>query len=275
MDDLDHIRQAAAQSRLPQPAGDRDATATGLLVQMESSRTSCWVSVYDSEPVLLPCSPGAWAGITTVAVLTQAGRPVRVLGPAGVPAIDEETKTSKREEVVNPPKRVETIKGKMVRPAWSGTWRQARGAYDRWNVGMHGGRSDLYQGSNGSSGQLIGVAVYGSQILNLAASQITKAVVTLIPNGSIGAGLSIPVVLQAVAGGGTPAGAPALVGPTTTTGGLTAGKTTSFALPEQIRELLRTGQAGGLALVGSQYQAVYGTSKPAGMALTLDYTTEK
>lgn len=275
IDQLQMIRDAAVGTLLPQPAGDSSLVATAMLLQTEASGLSCWISLLDGDPVKLPCQPGSYAGITTVSVLMQGGKPVHVLGPAGVPVVDSDSKDSAKGQIANPTPKLTTVRGKSIRPAWSGTWRASRGAYDRWNTGTHGGRSDLYQGSNGSSGALQGVAVYGNSFVNLKAVEIIKATVTLIPNGSIGAGLSVPVTIQAVKGGGTPSGAPVLTGPTVTSPGLTAGKTSTLQLPVAMCELLRTGAAGGLAVVGGQYQGIRGTSHPAGMAITVDYTKNK
>lgn len=275
MDVLRMIRTASGSKLQPQPAGDDSVIATAVLLQMESSGLACWVSLFDGDPVKLPCQPTSYAGITTVSVLMQGGKPVHVLGPAGVPVVDSDSKDDAKDQIQNPTASLKTVRGKSIRPAWSGTWRAIRGAYDRWNTATHGGRSDLYQGANGSSGALQGVAVYGGGFVNLRAVEILKATVTLIPNGSIGAGLSVPVTIQAVTGGGTPAGAPQLTGPTVTSPGLTAGKTTSLSLPAAICELLRSGAAGGLAIVGAQYQGIRGTSHPAGMAVAVDYTTNK
>ena len=275
IDQLQMIRDAAVGTLLPQPAGDSSLVATAMLLQTETSCLSCWISLLDGDPVKLPCQPGSYDGITTVSVLMQGGKPVHVLGPAGVPVVDSDSKDSAKGQIANPMPKLTMIRGKSIRPAWSGTWRASRGAYDRWNTGTHGGRSDLYQGSNRSSGALQGVAVYGNSFVNLKAVEITRMTVTLVPNGSIGAGLSVPVTLQAVSGGGAPSGAPSLIGSTVQSPSLQAGKATSVALPGSVRELFRTGQAGGLAVVGGQYQGVRGTSHPAGMALALDYTTNR
>ena len=280
LDRLKMIRDASNLTLQPQPAGDRSAAATAVLVQVETSGLSCWVQLFGGDPVKLPCQPTSYAGITTVSVLLQGGKPVHVLGPAGVaplPDTDGEqgAKEDAKDQITNPTPKVETVRGKSIRPSWSGTWRAARSAWDRWNIGSHGGRSDLYQGSNSGSGALTGVALYGNRIANLKALKITRATVTLIPNGSLGKGLSVPVTIRAVKDGSKPSGAPELVGPTASTPGLVAGKTTKFNLPEEIRELLRTGDAHGLAIVGGQYQGVRGTSHSAGMALNLDYSTQK
>ena len=275
MDVLRMIRTASNGKLQSQPAGDDSTIATAVLLQMEPSGLACWIQLYGGDPVKLPCQPTSYTGITTVSVLVRSGRPVHVIGPAGIPAVDSDTKEAAQGQITDPKPKLATVRGKSVRPVWSGTWRAVRAAYDRWNVGSHGGRSDLYQGSNGSSGSLQGVAVYGNRIVNLKAVEITRMAVTLVPNGSIGAGLAVPVTLQAVRGGGVPSGAPSLVGSTVQSSSLQAGKATSVALPASVRELFRTGQAGGLAVVGGQYQGVRGTSHPAGMALALDYTTNR
>ena len=273
MDALGLIRRASAGKRLPQAASDSSTTVTGLLVQMLPSGTSCWVSIFDSVPICLPCPPSSWTGITTVSVLMRGGRPVKVLGPAGAPTIGDEVLAAKVAEITTPPSESRTVVGYSVRPQWSGTFRSTLAGWDQWNVGVFGGRSDLYQGVKGASCELRGAAFYGSQVIDLGADEITRGTVTLIPNGVVTT--FQPVRLQAIVEGERGTSFPALVGESVMSWILTPGQLSEFELPGEVMELLRTGGARGLALVGDQYQGVSGTSHPAGMALTLDYVATR
>lgn len=157
-----------------------------------------------------------------------------------------------------------------IRPAWSGTYRASRSAWDRWNVDRYGGRSTLYQGSGYGSGPLVGMAAYGTQVRDLGAISVDAVTVTL-----RGAGLdSGPTVVSVIgtAENAQPAGGPTGVGSLASAQQPSADGVTSAALPADLRELLRTGAAGGLALVGTEYGAVLGTGSADGMVLTVTYT---
>lgn len=169
-----------------------------------------------------------------------------------------------------PPTETVTV---TIRPTWSGTYRHNRSAWDRWNVDRYGGRSTLYQGSAHGSGSLTGLAVYGTRVRDLGAISITRIEVTL-----RGAGLvegSYPsITVQGSPHGSKPSGAPSSSGDTAS-GSPGKSGTAKVALPSSVREAFRTGDVRGLALVGSGYGAVRGTSAADGMALRITYTRRK
>lgn len=174
-----------------------------------------------------------------------------------------------------PPKPTERTYTAVIRPTWSGTYRVNRAAWDRWNTGTYGGRSDLYQDGSSSSGDLIGLATYGAQIVALGATAITAVTVALVSNGSGLSGSAWTATVQGSASASQPAGAPAFTGATASGsvagyGGV--GKTTSVALGATMRDGLRTGAIRSLGLVGSGYGGVYGTGRADGMALAVTYS---
>ena len=273
MDQLAMIREASTGALLPQPAGDRSATATAVLVRTGPGSLSLWVSLYGGDPVLLPCQPASYVGISTVTVLVQAGRPVHVLGPAGAPKIDDSLLAAKRDAIDKPIEQLRSISGALVRPVWSGTYRSDRRAWDAWDTSFFGGRGDVYQGVQGGV-QLTGCAVYGTGVTSLNAESIQRMTLSITPNGSE-KGASAVLSVQAVRDGDAPSGMPNIYGNAYSTPAVAAGTTTYWELPEALKEDLRTGQARGLAFSGPQRQGVYGTSRPDGLSLTIDYTTKR
>lgn len=167
-----------------------------------------------------------------------------------------------------PPPTTETVKT-TIKPKWSGTWRTDRAAWDRWNTDRYGGRSTMYQGSAYGSGNLEGLAVYGTQLRDLGADSIDAITVSLVSAGLSGTG-GPTVTLQGSPQGSKPGGAPSSSGAT-----VSGTPTEKVSLPSSIREAFRTGDVRGLALVGSNYQAVRGTSAAAGMVLTVTYTRKR
>jgi hypothetical protein len=159
-----------------------------------------------------------------------------------------------------------------IKPKWSGTWRNSRNAWDRWNVDRYGGRSTLYQGDGYGSGPLTGLAVYGTQVRDLGAISIESITVTLIGADLASGGVTITV--QGSSNGTQPSGAPSSSGATASGTPGRAG-TDKVALPSSVREDFRTGAVRGLATVGSAYGAVRGTSAAAGMALAVKYTRKR
>ena len=159
-----------------------------------------------------------------------------------------------------------------ISPQWSGSWTGSR--WDNWNQNRpdYGGRAALYQGQGYGSPNMQGLAVYGDQIVNLAAMAITKMTVTLmrVPSGSGGG--SGPAVLQASPhGGATPGGGAGGSGPTASAG-INRGDTVTLDLPSSMFEGFRTGASKGLALVGSSYLNLFGSDKAGAMALTIQYS---
>lgn len=241
--------------------GDRRLWTTGRLIGIDTTANRARVSVDGSPEVLLPFVPGVYDGITTVFVLRDPdsrGAGQFVLGPCYAEAAPPPPPPPQDDDPAEPVKTVtETA---LIRPTWSGTWRVSRSAWDRWNVDRYGGRSTLYQGSAYGSGTLIGLAVYGDQVASLGALEITRVVVSTPP--ATGSG---DVTLQGAPHGSKPAGAPS-------PSGVTAAGATAVELPSTIREGMRTGSVKSLACVGGNYRGTYGTSRPAGMALSVTYT---
>lgn len=158
-----------------------------------------------------------------------------------------------------------------VGPQWSGSWTGSR--WDNWNtdVAERGGRAALWQGQGYGSPNMQGLAVYGDQIVSLAASAITKMTVTLIRPSTGSGGGSGPAVLQTSPhGGGAPGGGPGGSGATVAVG-ISRGDTVTVDLPSSMFDAFRTGAAKGLALVGGDYLNLFGQDRAGAMALTIQY----
>lgn len=159
-----------------------------------------------------------------------------------------------------------------IGPQWSGSWTGSR--WDNWNVYQtaYGGRAALYQGQGYGSPPMQGLAVYGDQIVNLAAQQITRMQVTLDrPSSGSGSG-SGPAVLQpSPHGGAAPAGGPAPSGASASVA-IGRGTRVTVDLPSSVFEAFRTGTAKGLALVGSSYLNLFGADRAGAMTLTIQYS---
>lgn len=241
-------------------SGDRRMWTVGQLLGVDTAANRLLVSVDGSPSVALPFVPGAYDGITTVFVLRDpdgSGAGQMVLGPCySMP--EPPPPPPPQDDPAQPPALVtQTV---TVRPTWSGTWRVVRSAWDRWNTDRYGGRSTLYQGSAYGSGDLIGLAVYGEQLVSLGATEITRVVVsTPLATGSGDA------TVQGSPHGSKPSGAP-------TVSGATASGASAVELDASVREAMRTGSVKGLATVGASYRGTYGTSKANGMSLAVTYT---
>lgn len=233
---------------------------TAQLLAIDEDTARAQVSIDGGTPVWLPANLDAvYTGITTVFVIFDPVRGQVVLGPCGVqPAI--EVPPTPPDPVETPPPVVTA--SAVIRPTWSGTYRDLRAAWDRWNVDRYGGRSTLYQGSAYGSGDLHGLAVYGDQVKNLRAESITAMSVSIVM--ATGSGT---VTVQGSASGSKPAGAPSGSGTTASRSG-----SGSIVLGSTVREAFRTGTTKGLLLAGTDYLAVRGTSHPSGMALSITYT---
>lgn len=253
---LEDSREVGLLPQGPRPGASTEVHKVAQLLSVDATTQRASVSIDGSQPVWLPYVPGVYTGYTTCLVLcnpSQGGRAVWVLGPVGVQSAADTPPAPPA-----PPSSVTATA--TILPTWSGTWRAGQG-WDQWNVGRYGGRSDLYQGNDYGSGVLTGLAVYGDQIVNLSALTITAATVTM----NISNGYGTPVVQ------GSPAGTPYPSGPPPSSGATNTG-TGVVALDPTTCEALRTGAFKGLALVGSGYADVFGTSRPDGMALHLTYT---
>jgi len=149
-----------------------------------------------------------------------------------------------------------------IGPQWSGTFRQIRGAWDRWNTDRYGGRSTLWQGDAHGSGPLVGYAAYGSQVAALGAISIDRIQVAVRNAGSGGG----PATLI-----GTTQNFPAPAGGPSGTGATTSGEGWVDLHPATF-EAWRTGGIGGLATVGGNYAAFAGAGNGDGMTLVVTYT---
>lgn len=213
------------------------------------------------QSVVIPYAPtGTYTGGSRVWVaLDDWGQPSIVLAPSSEAAA---TTPPTAPETGGGATTVQTVVA--IGPQWSGSYRAGRG-WDRWNTSRadYGGRSTLYQGSGFGSGQMIGLATYGDQLVNLGAISIDRVLVMLRPVGLSGA--AGPAVVQGAVDGAQPAGAP-------TTGGVTAVGEGWVELPAAICESMRGGGVKGLATVGPNYFAVAGAGNGDGMVLEVTYT---
>jgi len=241
--------------------GSPFASRTATLVSMSTGDKTAVVTM-DGASYTVPYIQTTYTLNTLVWVLcnpSRWGAPELVMG-SWAPTVAP-TPTPDPAPVPVPPTPPNTQQVRTtIRPQWSGSWRSSAGAWDRWNTGRFGGRSDLYQGSSFGSGPMTGLATYGDQLANLGAISIDSIGVSIIANE--GSGMPGPPLLQASPHGAQPGGAPA------TSGSVIAGA----LLPEATREAMRTGATKGIALVGGGYYGARGTSHPQGMALDVLYT---
>ena len=257
-----------------QTAPPRDTVQTvvaGYLIAEPDAQNLCSVSVNRSEPIPgVPAIPGVYAGVTVVRVLMQGGRPVLCLGPAGSTPVgtpDPGTPT-----IPPPPPttagQTKTIT-RTITPTRTGTYRVPRGMWGRW-----GDAADVYQGSNGDSGQLWGLATYGDSITAAGFVSITSGTLTLAQathTGLSGAWTATVQGSSSVPSGG----APSFSGSTFTIGmpGRSVAGTRSAAIPGALLEELRTGAKRSLGLVGSPYGITLGLGRH-GQAWVLSLTGE-
>lgn len=236
---------------------DRRPWVVARLLAVDTATNRAQVSVDGSPAVWLPFAPGTYTNVTTVVVLrdpANSGAGQFVVCPYYQEA----------PEVVPPPPgdpvlAPATTATAVIRPSGSATYRHIRGAWDRWNVDLYGGRTDVYQGDAYGSGPLTGLAWYGDQVVNLGALEILSvSVSTPRPTGSGN------MVLQGAPHAARPAGAPAPSGESASGG-------SSVLLSAAMREALRTGAAKSLAAVGGSYRSSYGSAHPSGMALSITY----
>lgn len=193
---------------------------------------------------------------------------VQAVGPGGVSDWSS-TETVAWSKPAPPPPKVIT-KTVTITPTWSGSYRHRYSRWDDWNQYNYGGRSTLWQGSKYGSGDMTGLATYGSRVTALRADEITKIEVTL---RGVGLNSDHPsIVLQGSPHASKPGGAPSSSG-ATASGQTGTSSTAKVLLPAALREAFRTGDVRALATVGSGYGAVRGTSAADGMALKITYKT--
>lgn len=250
------------QTALAPPPGDRRPWVVARLLGIDETLNRAQVSIDGGDPVWLRYTPGAYDGITTVYVMRdpyRTGSGQLVVGPAYAedPAEVPPPPPPPPAPATPSPKTFTAV----IRPTWSGTYRNMRNAWDRWNTerSSYGGRSTLYQGSSFGSGTLVGLATYGSQVTALGALEITSIVVTTALATGSGS-----VALQGAPHSSRPKGGPS-------PSGATANGNSSVTLTADMQEAFRTGTVKALASVGGSYRATFGTARADGMALRVTY----
>lgn len=249
-----------AQSRRPALVlGPLDPLDPVVPASMTASGATTATVDWNGALYTLPFLPGSYGTLPRDVwiSLSDWGSPVLVLGPSAV------TPPPPPPPPEPPPSSVVTVT-QTINAQWSGSYRHSRSAWDRWNTSRYGGRSTLYQGDGQGSGPMTGLAVYGSQLVNLGAISITRVRVRL---NSVGLASGSPAVtVQGSPHGSKPAGAPSSSGATA------SGMNDWVDLPSSVREAMRTGAVRGLATVGGSYSAVAGAGNGSGMALQVTYT---
>jgi hypothetical protein len=268
---LDAAREIDVMPRGLAPAMDAQQFKTGILMAVDTVKNRVQVSVDGSPGVWMPYLAGSYTVGDMVWVFTEKLPGAtgmichgRVGGTPGVDLPTAPDAGGDTEEVTT-----------IIRPQWTGSWRVSRNAYDRWNEGRaeYGGRATLYQGDGFGSGQMYGLALYGSQVVDLAAIAITKITLTLRD-----AGLSLatrPAMSVRAATNTDHSAAPSPTGVTMSPAALARGAVTTLDLDASLLDSFRTGTLQALAMVGAgsgAYNAVRGTSDADGMALAVTYT---
>lgn len=250
---------------------DTSSQITGIVDSEDTTTNRLLVSVVGSQPIPMPFAPGTY----TPGEMVDVDR--NYVG--GTIQFYVRGRTGGTPDVVlpevPPPPPAEATAVAIVRPRWTGTWRYDVGAYGVWfeSRAETGGASTLYQGSFGTSGELIGVADYEDQVVNLGATAILGIDLTLVDASAAAAGahaVKIRSVYNLYSGLGPDPGGPVFVGPV-----LPTGASQKMALDAALVESFRTGDTTALCLAGSgpsDYTAVLGTAHPEGMALTVTYT---
>lgn len=238
------------------PVDPRPSMVAGTMTA--SGATTCTVTL-DGVAYALPYQSATYGMLprAVLVALDDWGVPLWVLGPS---AIADQSTT-----LPTPPSSGGTVSAEAwISPAWSGSWRTSRAAWDRWNTDRYGGRATLYQGDGYGSGTMVGLAVYGDQVVNLGASSISAVEVAI---RSVGLASGSPAVtVQGSPHGSQPAGAP------TSSGATASGMDAWVSLPGAVAEAMRTGATKGLALVGGTYSACAGAGTGDGMTLHVVYT---
>lgn len=256
---LDAARfEARRQSEAP--VQDRTIVAPMKLVSVSDDGLSAVVQDLGESLITIACNPSSvWTRVQVAMVLRDPtdGRAVYALGPASTPA----------EEPAPPPKPTPEVvrRSAVVTPASTGTYWGGRG-WGTFNAGR--GTDILYQGgSDIGVGLLRGAAFYGGRILALGASRIIAANAHLAATGYNSGSWS--AVLQPTWQSNQPGGDISLVGAPSSSA--ISGTGTADIDVTAAVELMRKDQAGGLALVGGTYGAVWGTSRGDAMSLSIDY----
>lgn len=254
------------------PLSPGPAIAQGVVTAVNASDSTLTVAVLGGS-YRLQYAAGTYAVTNRVNVLrrdAQFGEPIYVLGVTG--SGNAPTPETPGGGSGNPGQTV--ARQVVIGPQWTGSYKTSSARWDSWNPSnsAYGGRAALYQGNGYGSGPMQGLAVYGDQIANLDAVEITSMAVTLVRAGSGSGGGSKTAQIQpspygtpAPGGGPAPSGASASVA-------LVENQVAGLALPSGVYNAFRTGASKGLALVGSDYLNLLGTTRADGMALTIQYT---
>lgn len=191
---------------------------------------------------------GGTSGWSDISTIRRAGAPA----PSKPPAPKYKTVTT------------------TVTPTYSGTYRVSS-TWNRWNGNKYGGFSTLYQGSQYGSGDLIGLATYGSRVRDLRAVEILKIEVRLVDANPGVHSPGQPIRLQVSPHGSRPGGAPTSIG---SVKGATLGKGASrwfnLDLAGSTLDDFRTGQLAGITIRGGPYRAIRGRGT-SGMTLRVTY----
>lgn len=259
MDVLEAIHNLRGQPPLPRPGSDRTPVVVARLLTEPDADYLATISIAGSEPLVVPAAAGVYTGVTTVYAMMDRGRPVMVQGPAGAPVY------TSPDPVVE--ETVSVVRGRVITPTVSGTWRATRSAWDRWNDA-----TDVYQAGSTASGALSGIACYGTQITALGLTTMTASL-TLVSNGHPAAG-AWTAAIKGAAHASLPAGAPTLAATTTTATVPSAdGGVVTVELDATTCDNLRTGTwyALGLGATGT-YGGTRGTRDSRGWVLTISGT---
>lgn len=245
----------------------------GVVKAINSAVGLLTVTTLDAD-FQLPYAPGTYSAGTTVHVVRSAARfglPEYVLGPSGI--YSSQNPGQPGGGVVNPPQTVD--RQAVILPQWTGSWRSSYSRWDTWNTDRYGGRSTLWQGNGFGSGPMVGLSVYGDQILALGAQQITRMQVSVYRADNSSSSGKV-AVLRPSPHGAQPGGSPASSGEGVGSPSLAPGQSAQVDLAASTFEGFRTGGYKGLATIGTDYAGFSGTPDRApihadGMALVVQY----
>lgn len=257
----------AADVDLPPRTGtDRTQIRVATVVRAGHDGRAVTITLLGSGEITLPATSSVWADVRTAWVLMDpdTGRPVHVLGPAssGAPPAAYPGGT-----LADPATPVPHTVQYTVVPTWASTHRAGRG-WDQWLTQYHGGPSDLYQGSSGQSGRLVGMATYAQQIPALVGDgRVTRAVLTL-----TGTTARLDTWHARVRAATWTEAGPVPQGPVTDPVEITGESTTTVDITP-LADILTGVTGAGLTLVGTDYGAVHSVGDSMTIELSCEVTT--
>lgn len=266
---LDQIYEVESTTR---PTRGLPHVATALLVSAPVDGRAV-VRLYDGDPTSVPAQPGVYDGITTVSVQVDGqGRPVLVYGPTTPAPVAAPQEPPVAAEPPPDSPEVETGRtrtlSRTVQVTDSGTWSVRFSSWGSWGGSWKGHPYSAGQDEIFNSGTLLGAGFYGSQVKGLGATTITRARLRII-GADQGWGWTPKVRL--CTNGSKPSGAPAYASTDVATGPSLAYDADGWVdLTSAQRELLRTGAARGVVLVGDTYGVTRGKGT-SGLSLALTY----